>query len=165
MTYGSLPGGGSIPAWVMRVGQTMPFDPMNARQDIKTQDVQDETAIPVAQQPGAMAGGLSGAFGAVPWNMFRNRGQRQQPAWRGRPPATGWRHSALPPPPPPPPQAMLPPPPPPPPPPHRDLVRRGFYGAEMGSWATMTTPTKIAIGGGAVIVAGAIVWGLIRAFD
>lgn len=165
MTYGRLPGGGSIPAWVMRVGQIAPFDPMDARQDIKTHDVQDETAIPVAQQPGAMAGGLSGAFGAVPWNMFRNRGQ--QPAWRGRPPTPGWRSRSMPMPPPPPPSMLPPPPPPPPPPPYRgrDLVRRGFYGAEFGSWATMTTPTKIAIGGGAVLVAGAIVWGLIRAFD
>lgn len=160
MTYGRLPGGGSIPAWVMRVGQIAPFDPTDARQDIRTQDVQDETSIPVAQQPG-MAGGLSGAFGAVPWNAFRNRGQRA--AWRGRPPLPAWRHSM--PMPPPPPPSLLPPPPPPPPYVGHNRGRQHLMGSAFGSWATMTTPTKIAIGGGAVLVAGALVWGLIRAFE
>lgn len=50
--YGQFgPGGGSIPAGVMRTGMLMPFNPQHVRHDVGTRDVEERTSIPVAHQP------------------------------------------------------------------------------------------------------------------
>lgn len=46
------PGGGSLPSFVMRTGQYSPFNPMDARRDLRPSSIEDMVRIPTAHRPG-----------------------------------------------------------------------------------------------------------------
>lgn len=53
--YGQFgPGGGSLPANVMRTGGISPFNPKNVRHDIQARYVRDAVMIPVGHRGGAL---------------------------------------------------------------------------------------------------------------
>lgn len=149
--YGQFgPGGGSIPAWVMRTGMTAPFNPLNARRDISVDDVHQTTMVPVGQEALAIAedqpatpgtSPISGAFGAPGFGPIPLRGRPfygttrrgfsfRRRRLRGLPPGMHGAPPAL--------------------------------GVAPAFWTALSTPKKVAVGVGGAVALGLAVWGITK---
>lgn len=150
--YGAFgPGGGSLPAWVMRSGMTAPFNPMNPRRDMSPSDVIATTTVPVGMDPAQSMvpdtttptpAPVAGAYPYYAQYPYAVRGRRRRryhryPRFRGLPGALpGGIHGAFPPP---------------------------MDGAFPPAWWTgLSTAKKVAVGAGAAVVTGLAIVGIVK---